>query len=181
MQPPTPQSVSPARIPPAPMAKTAILPSSAMRSPITTLSAIQGLNWTQIPGAASAIAASPDGSLWALSTGPSGPDKYIWHYSNGSWTNITGLAQYITVAPNGTLYAIGAENEIYSNSGNTCGSLPATNLALQDPLTSPGGTISGFAACFQIPANEASSLVLFANPLCQAEVRQFLLFVYPPA
>ena len=65
---------------------------------------------------------------------------------------------------NGTLYAIGAENEIYSNSGNTCGSLPATNLALQDPLTSPGGTISGFAACFQIPANEASSLVLFANP-----------------
>jgi hypothetical protein len=65
---------------------------------------------------------------------------------------------------NGTLFAIGAENEIYSNSENTCGSLPATNLALQDPLTSPGGTISGFAVCFQIAANEASSLVLFANP-----------------
>ena len=65
---------------------------------------------------------------------------------------------------NGTLYAIGAQNEVYSNSEDTCGSLPATNLALQDPLTSPGGTISGFAVCFQIPANEASSLVLFANP-----------------
>lgn len=65
---------------------------------------------------------------------------------------------------NGTLYAIGAQNEVYSNSANTCGSLPATNLALQDPLTSPGGTISGFAVCFQVPANDASSLVLFANP-----------------
>jgi hypothetical protein len=101
------------------MAKTAILPSSAMRSPITTLSAIQGLNWTQIPGAASAIAASPDGSLWALSTGPSGPDKYIWHYANGSWTNITGLAQYITVAPNGTLYAVNSGGGTFSYNGTS--------------------------------------------------------------
>jgi hypothetical protein len=79
---------------------------------------------------------------------------------NAKYTGV-GTSRFDT---NGTLFAIGAQNEIYSNSQNTCGSLPATNLALQDPLTSPGGTISGFAVCFQIPANEASSLVLFANP-----------------
>jgi hypothetical protein len=115
----TPRSVSPGLIPAAPMAHTAILPSSAMRTPITTFSAIQGLNWTPIPGAASAIAASPDGSLWALSTGPSGPDKFIWHYVNGTWTNISGMAAHLTVTPNGTLYVVNAEGGTYAyNSGN---------------------------------------------------------------
>ncbi|HEY5257868.1 MAG TPA: hypothetical protein VIJ12_05750, partial [Candidatus Baltobacteraceae bacterium] len=60
----TPQSVSPALIHAAPMAKTAILPSSVMN--VRPQSAIQGLNWTQIPGAASSAAAAPDGSLWVL-------------------------------------------------------------------------------------------------------------------
>jgi len=90
------------------MAHTAILPSSEMRSAaVRTIKAdIQGLNYVQIPGAASAAAAAPDGSLWVLSNAPSGADKYIWHYSNGSWTNISGLASSLSVAPNGTLYAI---------------------------------------------------------------------------
>jgi hypothetical protein len=96
-----PQSISPASIPAAPMAKTAILPSSAMRSPDQPNAlALQGLHFTQIAGSASEIAAAPDGSLWALSTLPTGPDKYIWHYSNRTWTNISGLAQHIAaVAP----------------------------------------------------------------------------------
>ncbi len=115
----TPQSVSPALIPPAPMAKTAILPSSAMRSPIISMSAIQGLNWAQIPGAASQVAAAPDGSLWALSTAPNGPDKYIWHYASGTWTNISGLAQYITVTPGGTLYAVNSGGGTFSYNGSS--------------------------------------------------------------
>lgn len=115
---PMPQSVSPALIPAPPMVRTAILPSSAMSSPIRPMSAIQGLNWTQIPGAASAIAAAPDGSLWALSTGPAGPDKYIWHYANGAWSNISGLAAHISVAPNGTLWAVNAEGGTYSYNGS---------------------------------------------------------------
>ena len=119
VHPPTPQSVSPALVPPAPMAKTAILPSSAMRSPITSMSAIQGLNWAQIPGAASQVAAAPDGSLWALSTAPAGPDKYIWHYALGNWTNISGLAQYITVTPNGTLYAVNSGGGTFSYNGTS--------------------------------------------------------------
>ena len=113
----TPQSVSPALIPPAPMAKTAILPASVMD--VKPQSAIQGLNWTQIPGAATYAAAAPDGSLWVLSTQPSGADKYIWHYVNGSWTNISGLASRLSVAPNGTLYAINSGGGTYSYSGGT--------------------------------------------------------------
>src|SRR5581483_7623368 len=115
---PTPQSVSPALIAPAPMAKTAIQPSTKMSS-IKPESSIQGLNWTQIPGAATSVSASPDGSLWALSTDPSGPDKYIWHYANGTWTNIAGLASQLAIAPNGTLYAINSGGGTFSYSAGT--------------------------------------------------------------
>lgn len=117
----TPKSVSPALIKPAPMAKTAILPSSAMTSAYVRkpMAAINGLSYTQIPGAASYSAAAPDGSLWVLSTQPAGSDKYIWHYVNGTWTNISGLASRISVAPDGTLYAINSGGGAYSYSAGT--------------------------------------------------------------
>ncbi|HEX5274561.1 MAG TPA: tectonin domain-containing protein [Candidatus Rubrimentiphilum sp.] len=119
---PTPQSVSPAKIAAAPMARTAILPSSAMQSPVRTQSDIQGLNWTAIPGSATQVAAASDGSLWALSDQPSGPDKYIWHYANGAWSNITGLASQIAVGPDGTLYAINSGGGTFAYSaGNWTG------------------------------------------------------------
>ena len=113
----TPQSVSPALIPPAPMAHTAILPASVMN--VKPQRTIQGLNWTQISGAASYAAAAPDGSLWVLSTSPTGSDKYIWHYVNGTWTNISGLATRLSVAPDGTLYAINSGGGTYSYSGGS--------------------------------------------------------------
>ena len=115
----TPQSISPGSIHPPPMVHTAILPASVMLAATvrTPKGAISGLNYTQLPGAATAAAAAPDGSLWVLSTGPSGPDKYIWHYSGGSWTNISGLASAISVAPNGTLYAINSGGSAYAYSG----------------------------------------------------------------
>ena len=112
-----PQSTSPALIPPAPMAKTAILPASAMN--IRPLAAIQNANWTAIPGTGSSAAASPDGSLWVLSDQPSGADKYIWHYANGAWTNISGLASKLSVAPNGTLYVINSLGAAYSYNGTS--------------------------------------------------------------
>lgn len=103
----TPQSVSPALIPVAPMAKTAILPPGAMQSPVIPASAVQDLSYTQVPGSASQIASAiGDGTLWALSTSPNGSDKYIWHYDGTSWTNISGLASQIAIAPDGSLYAI---------------------------------------------------------------------------
>jgi hypothetical protein len=112
-----PTSISPASIHPAPMAHTAILPASDMN--VRPQGAIQGLNWTQIPGSASSAAAAPDGSLWVLSNLPAGADKYIWHYVSGSWTNISGLASRLSVAPNGTLYAINSGGGTYSYSGGT--------------------------------------------------------------
>lgn len=112
-----PASESPALIRPAPMAKTAILPASVMD--VRPQSAIQGLNWTQISGAASFAAAAPDGSLWVLSDQPSGPDKYIWHYVSGTWTNISGEASRLSVAPNGTLYAVNSGGGTYSYNGGT--------------------------------------------------------------
>lgn len=127
---PTPQSVSPAKIAPAPMARTALLPSSAMQSPIHTESDIQGLNWTQLPGSASVVAAAPDGSLWALSDQPAGPDKFIWHYANGSWTNITGLARQLAVAPDGTLYAINSGGGTYAYSAGNWTALGGGAVAI---------------------------------------------------
>lgn len=119
----TPKSVSPAQIKPAPMAHTAILPSSTMTSPRRTLSDIQGLNWTQIPGTATRVAASSDGSIWVLSDQPAGADKYIWHYANSAWTNISGLASQLAVAPNGTLYAVNSGGGTWAYSGGTWTSL----------------------------------------------------------
>ena len=116
-----PRSVSPGLISPAPMASTAILPSSAMQSPVHSDSAVLGLGWTQLPGSASQIAVNPattDGSFWALSTLPSGPDKYIWHYSGGTWTNISGLASALATKSNGLLYAVNSAGGTYAWSGS---------------------------------------------------------------
>jgi len=111
---------SPAVVPPAPMAKTTVLPASAMLA--TTKKpdiAMQAASYSQIPGSASFAAASSDGSLWVLSDLPAGPDKYIWHYSNttSTWTNIPGLATRLSIAPNGTMYAINSGGGIYMWNG----------------------------------------------------------------
>jgi hypothetical protein len=123
----TPKSVSPALAKVRPMATTAVLPASAMtgRQPAT---AIEPQQWSIVPGTASAVTASSDGSIWVLSDQPAGPDKFIWHYSGGTWTNITGLASHIAIAPNGTLYAINSSGGIYAYSGGS--------------WTSPGGGAS---------------------------------------
>ncbi|MHB8148219.1 MAG: tectonin domain-containing protein, partial [Vulcanimicrobiaceae bacterium] len=114
-----PKSVSPALIHVAPMARTATQSRSAMHSPPRTAIDITGPNWTEIPGAATQVAAAADGSIWVLSTAPSGPDKYIWHYVSGTWTNIAGLASQIAVAPDGTLYAINSGGGTYAYSGGS--------------------------------------------------------------
>ena len=112
-----PASVSPGSIVPPPMAVTAIQPAGAMQSPsgsgMKPMGAIQGPNYTQLPGAAIFAAGAADGSLWVLSNLPSGPDKYIWHFANGAWTNISGLANHISVAPDLSLYASNSAGGAY--------------------------------------------------------------------
>jgi subtilase family serine protease len=130
----TPQSVSPGTITAPPMAQTTILPSSAMQSPPRSSIAQPPLNWSQIAGTASAVAAAPDGSLWVLSDQPSGADKYIWHYT-GSWTNISGLASSLTVASDGSIWAINSAGGIYHYVSGTWSSPGggASNSITADP------------------------------------------------
>jgi hypothetical protein len=141
---PMPASVSPGSIVPPPMAVTAILPPSAMQSAAggaKTMSAVQGPNFTKVPGAAIFAAGAPDGSLWVLSNLPSGPDKNIWHFANGVWTNISGLANHISVAPDLSLYASNSAGGAYHYSGGS--------------WTALGGGVSDIAA-----ASDSSLYVL---------------------
>lgn len=103
------------------MAHTEILPASDMQSPVHPNVPVSSLNFTQISGTASIVAAAsaPDGTLWVLSDQPAGPDKYIWRYANGGWTNISGLASQISAAPDGTVWALNSGGGIYHyTSGN---------------------------------------------------------------
>jgi hypothetical protein len=113
---PTAKSVSPASFKPPPMASTRF-PAALMnvRGP---QSAIAPLGWTQLPGGAVYAAASPDGSLWALSNQGSGPDRSIWHYVNGTWINIPGAATRLAVAPDNTLWAVNSAGGIYFWNGS---------------------------------------------------------------
>jgi hypothetical protein len=141
----TPQSVSPGTIPAAPMAKTEILPASAMTTAPRSDIAQPPLSWTPVPGTASAVAASPDGSLWALSDQPSSSaDKYIWHYASGVWTNISGLASRLSVAADGSLWAINSGGGIWHYVSGT--------------WTSPGG-----GATNSITADSTNGIYVLSN------------------
>jgi len=114
----TPKSLSPASVNVPPMMQTPIQPPSAMTAIRRPRSDIQPLGWTQLPGGAIYVAASPDGSIWVLSSIGNGPDRAIWHYANGTWTNIPGAAMRLSVAPNGTLWVINSAGGIYAYDGS---------------------------------------------------------------
>lgn len=114
-----PPSLSPGSIKAPPMIRTAPQSASAMSAiaPQRRAMSSGSLTYTQIPGAASQVAYAVDGSLWVLSTGPSGPDKYLWHYISGTWYNIPGLASRIAPAPDGSLWAINSSGYLYNYVG----------------------------------------------------------------
>lgn len=108
-----PQSISPGKISAPPMQRTALQSATSMSS-LKPAEAIEPVAFTQIPGAGVFIAASPDGSVWVLSTqGVATGDKYIYHYQNGTWTNVPGALSRIAVAPDATLWGINAAGSIY--------------------------------------------------------------------
>jgi hypothetical protein len=113
-----PKSVSPASIPAPPMARTAPQSAAEMNTR-RPKSVIAQLGWTQLPGGAVAVAASPDGSIWVLSTQGTGTDQYIYHYMNGAWTNIPGAAIRLAVAPDGTLWVVNSAGGIYAYNGSS--------------------------------------------------------------
>ena len=114
-----PKSISPASVHAPPMAQTPIQPSSAMMSIRRPKNDIQAPGWTQLPGGAVSVAASPDGSIWVLSSQGTGLDRSIWHYVNGVWANIPGAAMRLSVAPNSTLWVVNSAGGIYAYDGTS--------------------------------------------------------------
>ena len=72
------------------------------------------VGFTQLPGAGTAVAASPDGSIWVLSTQGGPVDKTIYHYVNGTFTNVPGAAMRIAVGPDNALWAVNSAGGIYT-------------------------------------------------------------------
>ena len=108
----TPNAISPKAVPIPPMlGLDTTRPPMSLRMP---QSSIVPLNFTQLPGAATWVAASPDGTFWVLSTQgiPSG-DKFIYHYINGSFVNVPGAAIRIAVGPDSTPWVLNAAGGIY--------------------------------------------------------------------
>jgi hypothetical protein len=100
------------------MAKTALLPASAMASAARKLplQSVQAPTWKQLPGSGALVTAGTDGSLWVLSG--TAPNKAIWHYRGGRWTNIPGAAAQLALSPTGALWAVNAGGGIFSFNGN---------------------------------------------------------------
>jgi hypothetical protein len=61
--------------------------------------------------------------------------------------------------------ALGTAGFAYSSFNSFCGTLPAPNLDLDNPLVFSGGTISGYAVCWRVPKEDVSSLVMYYQPL----------------
>jgi hypothetical protein len=95
------------------MVQTKVLPPSAMSGVRLPKSAIAPVGWTQLPGGGIAVAGSPDGSIWVLSSQGVGLDRAIWHYVNGVWTNIPGAAMRLAVAPDNKLWVVNSAGGIY--------------------------------------------------------------------
>jgi len=109
---PTATSRNPASVPVPPMqGLTGSRPAMSLQKP---QSEINALNFTQLPGAAVWVAASPDGTFWVLSTQglPSG-DKFIYHYVNGAFVNVPGAATRIAVGPDNTPWVLNSAGGIY--------------------------------------------------------------------
>jgi len=94
--------------------------SSATATPMTTTRAPQsqivGLaDWTQIPGGAQYVAASPDGTIWAISNiYLNQQGNWIYHYVNGSWSLVgNGNAVRVAIGPDGTAYALQGAGQVY--------------------------------------------------------------------
>lgn len=63
-----------------------------------------------------------------------------------------------------SMRAVGASNIGYTTFQNECGVLPAPDLQLDDPEVFSGGSVSGWAACWQVASGDAGSLVMYYDP-----------------
>lgn len=143
-----------------------------MRSPSNRRIDTIGRSWTQIPGTAAQVAAAPDGSMWVLSDQPAGPDKYIWHYTNGTWTNISGMATQLAVPPaagNNFLYAINSSGGVWVYNINTSnwfsigGGVKSISLDMGGNLYAVSNGSAGDAALWEYPSGPSSQWMQIAG------------------
>ena len=137
-----PQSQSPGSSMPPAMVQTALRAANSMTSPASRQRSTQSgrITWTQIPGTAKQAVYAADGSIWALSTQPAGPDKYLWHYTGGGWTSVSGQAARLASGPDGTLWAVTSAGNLYNyNPAGAKWTGMGTNA--QDVAVDPNNTV----------------------------------------
>jgi hypothetical protein len=74
-----------------------------------------------------------------------------------------------------SMRAVGDLAVEYTTFENDCGVLPEPNLSLDDPTVYTGGVVSGWAACWEIDSNDATSLEMVMKPLLSSEEVWFAL------
>jgi hypothetical protein len=68
------------------------------------------------------------------------------------------------LTPATSLHAIGESGYAHSMANSFCGTLPAPNLDVSNPLTFKGGTIAGNAACWMVAKDDVASLLMYHQP-----------------
>jgi kumamolisin len=97
-----------------------------------------GRRWQVIPGLAFDVATAPDGSLWVVSTIPSGPwGSGIYHWNGATWDSIPGSGRRIAVAA-GHIYTTLATGHIRDWDGYRWTLIPGR---AHDLATSPTGEL----------------------------------------
>jgi hypothetical protein len=69
--------------------------------------------WTQIPGSASDISVSSDGTVWCVT-----PTGDIYRWVNNNWTQVPGSLTRVSVAGPNNVWGVNKANEIYNWNGS---------------------------------------------------------------
>jgi kumamolisin len=97
-----------------------------------------GTRWQMIPGLAFDLAAADDGSVWVVSTLPSGAfGSGIYHWNGATWDSIPGGGRRIAVSGQRVYATIATAQMLLYESG----SWQATNLFAHDLAAGPDGSV----------------------------------------
>src|SRR5262249_50693612 len=104
---------------------------------ITTVAAL-GRRWQLVPGLAFDLAAADDGTVWVVSTLPSGPfGSGIYHWNGATWESIPGGGRRIAVARR-RLFATVATSRLFVYEH---GEWAPTSLFAHDIAAGPDGSL----------------------------------------
>jgi hypothetical protein len=79
------------------------------------------------------------------------------------------------LTPGTSFRAMGTSNVEHTTSNSFCGALPPPDLDVTNPLVQSGGSESGYAACWMVPAADVPSLELYYEPLLATSAVWFAL------